>query len=63
MSKFNEERQCTWHVDCNEYMYDTTCSYMFQFNDGNCEDNQFNYCPKCGGKITEVLDTDDEEVE
>ena len=53
--------ECYWYVDCGGDYYDTSCNYSFTFNDGNCEENQFKFCPKCGGTITEVDDSPEED--
>ena len=39
----------------------SNCNEEWYFEDGTPKDNQYNYCPKCGAKIKEVLELKDEE--
>ena len=44
---------CVWKKDpTNEYnVYDTLCYESFGITDGTPRDNNFKFCPYCGGKI------------
>ena len=42
---------CKWKYDDTHDKYDTTCDQAFQFINGNTVENNFLFCPFCGGKI------------
>ena len=51
----NNAKYCGWGID-GEYegqdsTYYSACGSTFIFNDGDCIDNGFVYCPYCGNKI------------
>lgn len=41
----------------------SNCSYLWTFSYDGPEENEMNYCPKCGAKITKLLHYPDEEEE
>ena len=44
-----------WNNETDDDYYDTECKHTFIFSVGVLEDNEtFNYCPFCSGKIAEV---------
>ena len=48
-------RECKWVQDEDiEGNYDTYCGQTWEFNEGDRECNNMNYCHYCGGKITEL---------
>ena len=51
-----EERTCIWTIDeAFEWsMWEGACGVTWSFTDGGPEDNECNYCPKCGGKMIVV---------
>lgn len=50
---------CEWRYD-GDYLWESTCGLAFFFEEGNTEDNDFNYCPKCGRRLE---DTTGSEIE
>jgi hypothetical protein len=47
---------CTWTQSPDPSTPDTysaTCGAMWTFTDGGPTDNNMNFCPKCGSKVTE----------
>lgn len=48
----SDEEICEWIWD-NEF-YDTSCNNGFQFMNDGIKENNFKYCPYCGGKIAET---------
>jgi hypothetical protein len=44
-------KTCRWAMD-DDGTWHTSCANAFQFECGNPEDNDFAYCPYCGGKIS-----------
>lgn len=49
--------KCTWILDLgfDQEVWTTDCGNMFEFTVAGSgpEENKFEYCPYCGGKITE----------
>lgn len=44
-----------WNDETDDDYYNTECKHTFSFSVGVLEDNEtFNYCPFCGGKIAKV---------
>ena len=44
--------KCTWKQDTHlGDCYETQCGDAHIFNDGTPKDNNFKYCPYCGGEI------------
>ena len=39
----------------------SNCKELWVFDDGTPADNNYNYCPSCGAKITEVVELVEEE--
>jgi hypothetical protein len=50
------EQGCTWTLsddpDCE--FWETTCKRAFTMLEGTPKENEYDFCPGCGGKITEV---------
>jgi nitrite reductase/ring-hydroxylating ferredoxin subunit len=45
---------CTWKYD-NEYdTWDTECGHAYCQMDGTLTENEYKYCPACGGLIAEA---------
>ena len=44
------KEKCYWTED-SDGNWETSCGNMFNFIDGNPEDNEFQYCPYCGKEI------------
>lgn len=42
---------CTWKLDEEYQMYETGCGNAFECMEGDIEENNFKFCPYCGGKI------------
>lgn len=45
---------CEWREDAyisGDPYYNTNCGDAFSLVDGSLKDNNYNYCPGCGGKI------------
>lgn len=44
---------CEWNgQSCDtEGTYDTSCGGLFSITEGTVEENDFKYCPYCGGEI------------
>ena len=49
------EKTCQWkYVWDGDYdYYSTSCGRGFVMDEGSPEENDYNYCPGCGGKIIE----------
>lgn len=48
------DKVCQWKEN-DEYGYwETGCKGIFEFIEGDIEDNTFKFCPYCGGKIKEL---------
>jgi hypothetical protein len=47
-----------WIEDSDE-TFNTSCGHSFVFNDGGPTENGFEYCPYCGGALTEELFLDE----
>lgn len=45
---------CIWTLD--DYSYDTSCDDSFKFYEDGIKENNFKFCPYCGGHIVEVKD-------
>lgn len=55
------EDKCTWKINHADEAYigetwDTSCKHVFQFMDGDIEENNFKYCPYCAKNIQEYRD-------
>ena len=47
-----ESRSCVWELQDDEYsIYETQCKHGFLVVEGTPANNNFKYCPYCGGKI------------
>ena len=59
-----QEDVCIWNVCFLDYgegaYWETKCGDAYQF-EGTLSENDYNYCPKCGKKILEVLPQPPEE--
>jgi hypothetical protein len=44
---------CKWKTQPEDYsgVYETGCNQAFEFTSGSPDDNNFLYCPYCGGEI------------
>ena len=48
----------------NEGFYECSyCDYSFFIEAGTLQENEINYCPKCGSLIDAIIETQDYEVE
>jgi hypothetical protein len=56
-----EKPACTWEEDIDNN-WSTGCDHVFGFVDGSPEDNEFKFCPYCGGELT-AQPYDDEDIE
>ena len=45
-------RTCEWHR-WESGQYETKCDNVFEFTHEGIKENDFKYCPFCGGSITE----------
>ena len=60
----NKDKECNFiRKDDDDYiLYGcSNCNEEWVFEDGTPKDNSYNYCPKCGAKIKEVIELDEEE--
>lgn len=46
-----EAATCAWLLDEEYQMYETGCGNAFECIEGDIEENNFKFCPYCGGKI------------
>ena len=47
---------CMWHYDDDYAYYETDCGGTYEFmNLCTYQENRFEYCPFCGGRITEPM--------
>jgi hypothetical protein len=54
----NKDAECVWSNHGDEYMPDTyegSCGIVWTFTEGTRNDNECNFCPRCGGKIVEAM--------
>ena len=47
-------RGCTWSLDDDNGVYETSCGGLWYFDTGDIKDNECKFCPYCGGKIKET---------
>ena len=47
---------CTWKLDDVYGMYETGCGNAFECIEGDIEENNFKFCPYCGGRIKEIVE-------
>lgn len=54
--EMNEElkKTCHWKEDSDGFCYETGCGNAHVFIDGGPKENNYKYCPYCGGRL--VLD-------
>ena len=45
-------KECYWSGEDIEGMWEGTCGVKWVFIEGGPVENELNYCPKCGGKVT-----------
>lgn len=51
----DRQKLCVWRYDATHYKYDTSCGEAWQFsNDGDVRENCVQYCPFCGGRVSEA---------
>lgn len=43
--------KCTWKEN-DDGAWDTSCHNCFELNEGGPAENDFKFCPYCGGSIT-----------
>jgi hypothetical protein len=46
------DESCTWKYDDIDNTYTTTCRHAWEFTTGTVEENELNFCPFCGKRIT-----------
>jgi len=46
------EEYCRW-ILTEDGQHETSCENLFEFNEGDCMDNKFTFCPYCGKPIFE----------
>ena len=58
-----EKKECKFTRQNEDYVvYEcSNCKEDWCYEDGTPEDNCYNYCPKCGAKITEVIELEEED--
>ena len=49
----HHDKVCKWTYDNCDGCYETSCKNMFEFTVDGIRQNEFKYCPYCGGKIQE----------
>ena len=47
---------CAWKLDDVYGMYETGCGNAFECIEGDIEENNFKFCPYCGGRIKEIVE-------
>lgn len=57
-----EKKECKYVRQDNDWIvYQcSNCKMDWVFEDDEPKDSEFNYCPKCGAKITEVVELEEE---
>lgn len=60
--KTADEMECKFIRQYDDWIvYEcSNCKECWYLEDGTPEDNSYNYCPKCGAKIIEVIELGDE---
>lgn len=53
LARLRDPNTCKWRCD-GDYLWETTCGLAFFFEEGDTEDNDFNYCPKCGRRLEDT---------
>ncbi len=48
---YTKKPLCMWKYDKNHDMYETSCGNALCLIDGDVNDNNYAYCPYCGGQI------------
>lgn len=48
------KKVCECKFDEDENSYDTSCGDCIIINSGSRKENNFHFCPVCGGKIKEI---------
>lgn len=51
--KAHEARNCGWIQDHDGGMFETGCKHALEFTLNGIKENEFVFCPFCGGKIIE----------
>lgn len=56
-------KQCKFIRQNEDYVvYEcSSCKEDWCYEDGTPQDNEYNFCPKCGAKITEVIELEEED--
>ena len=58
MSETPVSTVCAWSpYDCHEMpgTFETSCDNVFSFTEEGINENQFKFCPYCGGSINEIV--------
>lgn len=58
-----EKKECIFTRQNEDYVvYEcSNCKEDWCYEDGTPKENEYNYCPKCGAKITEVIELEEED--
>lgn len=54
---------CEWKYDDYLNMYEGECGVAWAFTEGNIDDNDCAYCPRCGGRIVNISHTTENDDE
>ena len=57
-----DKSPCVWKEEKDIdtcYVYASGCDNPFEFVDGNPKDNNFKFCPFCGGKINDMKEVNE----
>ena len=55
LREMESSRECEWAADDYGLWKCSKCDIAWTFNDDGPEENDTNYCPKCGRKIIESI--------
>lgn len=58
--EFVGESPCMWTYDDRMDAWNTECGNAFQIMNDTPKENEFEYCPYCGGNLIEAVKVDDE---
>jgi len=51
--ELEKPKECEWTYDERCDCYNTKCGTAYCMNAGDYKENEYNFCPKCGGVIKE----------
>lgn len=58
----NPDMFCTWEQEGEDSeRFNSDCGMSFYFEDGEPEENEFKFCPKCGKPLTVVMFDEEED--